>query len=491
LLKIHTLRAKILTSLGIAGIASIVASAIIINQILSDQQERYVENRLSVVSIMAHTSIQNLMIHAHSSELREFILDFARKAPLETVRVVRPDGVVSLSSIPEEQSKLFYNSTYLHPDNPFTTYFHVYSGKRLFSSIAPVLQSESCISCHASSGDLIAYINVDVKAEEVDSHIRSSQRWLVGSSVLMILIFVGTAFSVHFRFVKQRTRQLAAGISELAAGNFSYRISTKQKDELDTLAVQINRLGDRLDQMKQDLAKSHQSELERAERMASVGELAASIAHEIRNPVAGISSAMRVLSSELPPDDERAIIFDEIIRQTHRVNRAVNDLLSYARPSTPQLDVGSLNDPIRRSLTLMDAQINSAQVELVLNLEPNLPPVQLDVEQMQQVFVNLIMNAVQAMPSGGNLNIRTVATDSEVIVEVQDTGPGIPKEVLQEIFKPFYTTKHQGTGLGLSICRSIVESHCGRMEARSVLGAGATFSIRLPVHRIEEGNEPL
>jgi signal transduction histidine kinase len=188
----------------------------------------------------------------------------------------------------------------------------------------------------------------------------------------------------------------------------------------------------------------------------------------------------------LPPGDEREAIFEEILRQTQRVNRAINDLLSYARPSTPELLPGSLNDPLRRALTLMDAQKNAAHVTLDLFIEPNLPPVLVDTQQMQQVLVNLMMNGLQAMPTGGTLTVKSGFKDSEVFIEISDTGPGIPKEIMQDIFKPFFTTKHQGTGLGLSICRSIIENHCGRIEVESERGNGALFRISLPVYRLGE-----
>lgn len=486
-----TLRGKILTSLGVAAMLSIAVSAFVVDKALLRQQRQYVETRLTVVSMMAHASLHNMMTSNHQNELRDFILRFAKQAPLAGVRLMRPDGVVTLSNHQEEIGHQFFEERRPSSDADFEHYFRRSGGQRLMTSVQQIRRLPSCAECHPGSGNLIGYMGVDVSAEEADRGVRQAQRWMIGSSLFIVIIFVGTAFGVHFRFVKRRINQIAAGIGELERGNFAARISTQQRDELGQLAAYINRLGDRLSQMRQELERSHHSELERAERMASVGELAASIAHEIRNPVAGISSAMQVLSAELPPGDERVVIFDEIARQTQRVNRAVNDLLSYARPSTPELAVGSVSDPIRRALTLMDAQMNTAQVELRDQLEPNLPPVLLDIQQMQQVFVNLVMNALQAMPTGGVLTLRTESDGSDVVAEVSDTGQGIPKEILQEIFKPFFTTKHQGTGLGLSICRSIVENHCGRMEVESSPGSGARFLIRLPIHRIEEVNEPL
>ncbi len=488
---LRTLRSKILTSLALASVVSIVISTLSINYLFIRQEKKYIEQRLKLVAEMAHATLRHQMIHYHQGELGDIINRIADQPPIVSIKIMNADGIIKISSLPAENNEPFTESKFLIPDSILSHYNRILNGQRVISSISPIYRTPDCASCHAGQEKILGYFDVDVTAEEIDSGIRNAQTWMVVSLIFIVIIFLGTAFGVHFRFVKTRTHQLAVGISQLAEGNFNYRIESNQHDELDALAVQINRLGDHLNQMKQELQKSHRSELERAERMASVGELAASIAHEIRNPVAGISSAMQVLSSELPEGDERAVIFDEIVNQTQRVNRAVNDLLSYARPSTPELAVGSINDPLTRALTLMEAQQHAVKVVFIKQIEPNLPPVLLDVEQIKQVFVNLVMNALQAMNHGGTLTLKTFSENEEVIVEISDTGPGVAENVLQDIFKPFFTTKHQGTGLGLSICRSIIESHCGRIEVDSVRGSGATFRIRLPIHRLEEANEPI
>jgi len=485
-----TLRTKILTSLAVASLVSIAVTAYVVNRFLVQQQRQYIETRLTVVSMMAHASLRNIMTGTHQSEVRDFILRFGSQPPLAGIRLIRPDGVVSLSNHPTEVGSSFPVEGGLQNIGELLHYNRLDpTGRRLVTSISPIHRLPSCAVCHPGPTPVMSYLSVDVSSDEAERSVSSAQNWMIGSSLFIIFIFVGTAFGVHFRFVKGRITRIAEGIAELEKGNFAARIRTSGHDELGQVVRHINRLGDRLELMRAELERSHRSELERAERMASVGELAASIAHEIRNPVAGISSAVQVLSAELPPGDEREAIFEEILRQTHRVNRAVTDLLSYARPSTPELIPASLNDPIRRALTLMEAQMNSVTVKLALEVEPNLPPVLLDSQQMQQVFVNLMMNALQAMPDGGTLTVRSGVEAEQVFVEIADSGPGIPKEILQDIFKPFFTTKHQGTGLGLSICRSIVENHCGAIQVKSEPDKGACFRIRLPIHRFNSEDD--
>lgn len=482
-----TLRAKILISLAIASVLAVAASAWFINRFMLTHQRQYIEQRLTIVSMMTHASLRNLMTGNHANELREFVLKYGNSEPMAGVRLIRPDGTIALSADTTEIGQKFSLQQAQPVWNGSPHYYRSdRAGHKVMSSIAPVQRLASCTVCHLGSDPVISYLNVDVSAEEAEHGVEQMQTLMVGSSLFIIVIFVGTAFSVHFRFVKRRISQIAAGIAKLEEGRFKARIDIQSNDELGQVAEHINRLGDRLDNMRAELEKSHLSELERAERMASVGELAASIAHEIRNPVAGIASAVQVLSAELPPGDEREAIFEEMLRQTARVNRAVTDLLSYARPSMPELVPGTIEDPIKRALTLLEAQRNAAKVDLALDLWQGLPNVLLDTQQMQQVLVNLIMNSLQAMSGGGRLTVRTGEIGDQVYVEVSDTGPGIPREVLHDIFKPFFTTKHQGTGLGLSICRSIVESHNGVLRVASEPGEGATFRIILPVHKKEE-----
>jgi len=480
----RSLRFRILSFLAAVGLVSIVVVALIINHILVRQQRNRLDTRLSMISMMAHACLRNLMLNEHQNELREFILRFGENAPLVGLRLISPEGIVTISHQSEEEGKPYRAFDKVKFDGEWNHFIQKDdAGGPILTSLSPVRRQPSCIACHPGPPGIMSILNVDISAKEITGALALTQLLLIGSSLFMALLFVGTAFMVHFRFVKSSLHKIISGISQLEQGNFAARIDLEQKDELGRLAGHINRLGDRLAKMRRALDNSHQAELERAERMASVGELASSIAHEIKNPVAGIASAMEVLSAELLPGDEREVIFAEILNQTQRVNRAVNDLLSYARPSLPELALGSLNEPLRHALTLLEARRKGANVALEIRLDPHLPPALFDPQQMQQVFVNLIFNALQAMPSGGTLKIASGFENKELFACISDTGVGIPKEIMQDIFKPFFTTKHQGTGLGLSICRSIIENHHGKIEVYSTRGEGSTFKVILPGDR--------
>ncbi|RPI11338.1 MAG: histidine kinase, partial [Zetaproteobacteria bacterium] len=232
----------------------------------------------------------------------------------------------------------------------------------------------------------------------------------------------------------------------------------------------------------------------RAERLATLGELAASLAHEIKNPLAGIAGAVRVMADELPASDQRKEIMEEILDQVHRLDKTVHDLLAFARPATPALAPCDLHRVLDRVLVLLAQDPAAMTVRIVRVYHSGLPPVHADAKQLGQVFLNLLLNAVQAMPDGGRITLRTAlrgvngadgdgaASEARAVeVRFSDTGPGIPAPLVSEVFTPFFTTKPRGAGLGLSICRRIVEDHGGRIEVESPPGQGATFRVVLPL----------
>ena len=225
--------------------------------------------------------------------------------------------------------------------------------------------------------------------------------------------------------------------------------------------------------------KQLQSQLLERERLAAVGELAAMVAHEVRNPLAGIRGGCEILLEGYPDGDQRHEIGVEIIRQVDRLSRTVHDLLLFARPKAMDLVPTDLHGLIDRILHVLGDDPGNASIEIVRDFTDHLPIVQADGRQMEQVFMNLVLNAIQAMNHRGQVTIATRTQGRQVAVTVGDTGPGIPPDKLVHIFEPFFTTRAQGTGLGLAIVKKIVEAHGGRIEAEATPGHGARFTVTL------------
>jgi len=227
-------------------------------------------------------------------------------------------------------------------------------------------------------------------------------------------------------------------------------------------------------------------ELARAESLAGLGELAAGLAHEIRNPLAGIRSAFQIIADGLAPNDRRRAVMDEIRRQIDRMDRTLTDLLSFARPRALERRPCQVNVLLLETIGLMRGDPQMSDVEMTGDLDPTLPDVMLDPQQMQKVFFNIILNAGQAMPDGGRLAISSRRDNDRVFIAFEDKGVGMAPDVREQAFRPFFTTKTRGTGVGLSISQRIVEAHDGRLTCDSRPGEGTTLTIELPVAGAEK-----
>jgi two-component system, NtrC family, sensor histidine kinase HydH len=227
--------------------------------------------------------------------------------------------------------------------------------------------------------------------------------------------------------------------------------------------------------------------VEEQKRLASLGAMSAGLAHEIRNPLAGIKGAAQLLESEVAVGEARDML-QVIVDETNRLNHVVTEFLDYARPFELQLEEVAIGAVVRRALAVVKAQGIPERVTLAEELADDLPPIQLDSLRAGQVLLNLLQNALQAMPEGGRLTVRTRegrerSGRRHLEVHVIDTGVGIPADAMEQLFVPFFTTKQDGTGLGLAICQRIVQAHRGEIDIRTEIGRGTSFVVRLPLDR--------
>ena len=239
--------------------------------------------------------------------------------------------------------------------------------------------------------------------------------------------------------------------------------------------------------------KENQEQLIQAEKLTSLGQMAASIAHEVNNPLAGVLVYTQLLAKKIAGDTlskETALVYlSKMDSELTRSSKLIRNLLDFARQSTPTLRVIDTNQVIEQAFSLVGHQAELQGIQVIKELTPSLPKVMADFDQLQQVCANLILNAIQAMPDGGRLTLCTsVDGDGQLKIEVQDTGCGIPQENLRKLFTPFFTTKGKGkgVGLGLAVAYGIIQRHQGRIEVESEEGKGTTFTIYLKAHHEEE-----
>lgn len=220
----------------------------------------------------------------------------------------------------------------------------------------------------------------------------------------------------------------------------------------------------------------------RSERLAEIGQLAASLAHEIKNPLAGISGAIQVIREDIGPHNRHRAVLEEILRQIDRLDGTVKDLLTYARPQAPRVKPCRLSGVIERVAGLLRREPAFSRITLECQDCTELEPIEVDEHQIEQLLMNLLLNAAHASAPAGTVQLRIARDLNEVVILVLDRGQGMNENTLRRAFEPFYTTKARGTGLGLSICQRIVDAHRGSIQLRSEPGRGTVVEVRLPVH---------
>jgi len=394
--------------------------------------------------------------------------------------------------------------------------FRIYrngGGYRVLGIITPIENQPLCsnAACHAhpASQQVLGVLDTNLSLAKADAQLAESNVRTIAYTIAAMLIVAGLSWLFIMRFVGAPIKVLTKGTERLAHGDLGYQIEVQSQDEVGDLARSFNgmslqlraaneeivawakTLEDRVEQKTSELKKAHEHML-LVEKMASVGKMAAVVAHEINNPLAGILTYAKLLRKWLDRGEmkgeklkEAGECLDLISVESRRCGDIVRNLLTFSRTAPMNVETTEVNTIVDRALRLVDHQLEMAAIQLQLDLDRGLPKVQCDSAQIEQVLLALIMNAIDAMPHGGNLWVQTrlTAAHDGVEIEIRDDGCGISPELLPHIFEPFQTTKEKGrgVGLGLAISQGIIERHHGHIEVESELGKGTKFTVSLPV----------
>lgn len=302
---------------------------------------------------------------------------------------------------------------------------------------------------------------------------RHATMLMLGITGLVILL---VAIISHFigKNLANPIKKLVRFTQKVAEGDLEGRCEVKTHDEIGDLATAFN-------QMTRDLRNSR-VELIGAERLATAGKMAASFAHEIRNPLSSMRMvAQMLLRNQEPATEKQKQSVAHILEEIERIDVIVKGFMNFARPASLELAPHNLNQALQAVLNLMEANLNHHQIALVKRFDTHLPVISFDLDKFKQAFMNIVLNAMDAMPEGGSLTIVTLRDSDDVRIDVSDTGGGISPEVLTRLFEPFFTTKPQGTGLGLANAKRVFEQHGGDIQIKSVIGSGTTVSLRMPL----------
>jgi signal transduction histidine kinase len=330
------------------------------------------------------------------------------------------------------------------------------------------------------------------------------------SILITILILIGGAVGfVLFgtrKWISEPISQLMGGVKNLAKGNFDTQFVLSRKDELSELAQAFNQMAVDLRKAQEQIIKEAETtiELERtlrqSEKLATIGQLASGLAHEIGTPLNIIGGRAELIKRKMKDREGEQKDLDIIIQQAERITKIIQQLLGFVRKKRPEQKSLNIKTLLQTTLDFLDHQIQKQELNVVREISDDLPPVMGDSDQLQQVFLNLILNAIQSMPQGGELRIGASSKwiskegieDGQrqyVVVSVIDTGLGMEKEVVQNIFNPFFTTKDTGTGLGLMVSQGIIQDHEGWIDVKSEIGKGSVFRVYIPSLQGEVRND--
>lgn len=463
------------------------------------------------------------MLRNQRDGLYHSITEMADEPGMLRIRIVNDQGRISFSSDPAEITKFVDRNMQAQDVAPtginaidiadlkqtFRTY-RLPDNERALGIIDPIENSPSCSTaeCHAHPAEVrtLGILDTNISLASSERSVAESTRQVLIYTILAVL-GVGLLISAFVRRMLQGPlAALTEGTRRLGSGELGYQIPYQSSGELQELANSFNAMSSQLEHAHQEInawnrtleerveqktreLSGAQEEMLRVERMASIGKLAAVVAHEINNPLAGILTYSKLLKKRLgkesEPNAENIGMLDLMESESRRCGEIVKNLMTFGRPTSVNMEPSDLNSVIDRCVRLVQHQLKLKNIELHLDLDKTLPPVRCDHGQIEQVLLALVMNAIDAMPNGGNLSLasRTNPDSDSVQLEVRDDGVGMPKEVIAKMFEPFFTTKEhgRGLGLGLAISRNIVDRHGGKISVASEPGRGTVFTIGLPL----------
>lgn len=346
---------------------------------------------------------------------------------------------------------------------------------------------------------IIGILYVGILEKPFNDILRNTIITFLGIVIVGVLLIIWISLLLA-RKISKPLKRLEIAADQIAKGNYNQNLIIDAPREIESLAHSITRMSIRLEREKRELEtwgeilekkvterteeiqKIH-SQLFRSEKLASIGKLAAGVAHEINNPLTGILTNASLLRDDLEDSDQRREDLEVIVKETIRCREIVKRLLDFSRQTAPVKKLTDINSILEQIVLFVHNQTAFRNIKIVEEFGENIPEIMADPDQIRQVCINLIINASESMIRGGELRIKTSMTNGNdfISLTISDTGGGIPENLRLKIFDPFFTTKESGTGLGLAISYGIIEQHGGRIDFTSVIGEGTTFNISLPI----------
>jgi signal transduction histidine kinase len=349
-----------------------------------------------------------------------------------------------------------------------------------YQSFYAIQNREECYGCHSPENKVIGILEVNLDETSTADLIYKNQFRAIVISLLALAILIFIILRLFEKIINRPLSELKDQMKKVQGGNLSVKLQPKKNDDIGDLTQSFNVMVANLKRANLEIEELHNREMERAGHLASMGELAAGLAHEIRNPIAGIKGALEVINQRTEPSSPEKEIFTEMLHQTDRIYNIVQDLLSYARPREVHLKPADPWECIQRAVNLAQSQTQDKNIQFDFKRSKDVIRILCDENKIQEVVLNLLINSIAAIEQEGEISIDlSQKSDRWLEIAIRDNGKGVKAEHLAQVFNPFFTTRRRGTGLGLSICKKIIEAHKGSIDVKSEEGKGTVFTIRL------------
>jgi len=524
-----TLKFKVGLYLAIALTVTLLLFTLLVVRYERDGLLREATSRVTQLSEMITRSTRFAMLQNQPDYVHRIIADVGSHKSIDRIRIFSKEGqIIDSTYAPEIGLKVDQKAEGCirchqtsRPLQQITgsekaRIFSAPGGKRLLGSMEVIRNEPSCntAACHQHTRDqsVLGVLDIVYSLDEIDRTLRGNVI-IIGALSLGFVIFALLAINFFvWRLIHVPLRDLETGARRLSSGNLEQPIPVRSEDEFGELAASFNSMTAALRNSQQELRewgrtleekvekrtrelRVAEAEAARGEKLASVGLLAAGIAHELNNPLTGILTFSHLIREKMPDGSPDAEDLDLVIRETKRCAAIIRRLLDFAREKTPEKKFADLNQIIEDTVRIVERPANLRDIEITMDLDRDLPPAWVDADLIKQVIMNMLVNAQHAIEEKGSITIRSgrapVAMSPEpgakpvpmVELSIIDTGCGIPEKNLKRIFDPFFTSKAlgKGTGLGLSVSHGIVSAHGGSIKVESTVAEGSTFRVYLPV----------
>ena len=528
-MRARTLKFKVVFYLAIALTLAMLVFIVLVVRHQRDELLSEAVSRVTQISDVIKNSTRFAMLTNQPTYVDSIIRDVGNQGSIEKVRILNKDGTIIHSTYqPELGLKVDRKAeacVLCHrsdapleqvPQSQRSRIFATSENRRMLGSMDVIRNEPSCYTAnchvHSKAQSVLGVLDIVYSLDDIDRKMRTNAITMAVLSLGFIIIAaLSVGFFVH-RLVYVPLRDLGAGAKRLSSGDLEQTIPVRSPDEFGQLAASFNAmtaalrnsqaelrewghtLEQKVEKRTQEL-RIAEAETARTEKLASVGLLAAGIAHELNNPLTGVLTFTTLLRKKMPDGSPDAEDLDLVIRETKRCAAIIRRLLDFAREKTPEKKFADLNQVIEDTARIIERPASFRDIEIAMDLDPEMPQVWVDADLIKQVIMNMLVNAQHAIEHEGSITVRSrrlaqpkspepgMEPVPMVEIAIIDTGCGIPEKNLKRIFDPFFTSKEvgKGTGLGLSVSHGIVRAHGGVIEVESTVGEGSTFRIYLPV----------